>query len=129
MKKIISTYKINSHTQALLPAKSINYQTIVIEEGKKIYVRQTPLEIIRQGCADDWSDYDSRRNAVMQHTNFIQRLPIPVNIRKAFYFFPTHSPKHSNNCWIEIGRASCRERVKMSAAAIAVKKMRRSKLT
>jgi len=100
MKNIISTYKINSHTQALLPAKSINYQTIVIEENKILYVRQTPLEIIRQGCVDDWSDYVSRRNAVMHHTSFIQRLPIPVNIRKAFYFFPTHSPGHSDNCWI-----------------------------
>jgi len=100
MKTVISTYKINTHTQALLPAKSINYQTTVIEEKKILYVRQTPLEIIRQGCVDAWSDYDSRRNAVMQHTNFIQRLPIPVHIRKAFYFFPTHSPQHSDNCWI-----------------------------
>src|SRR5690625_883559 len=100
MKTVSPTYKINTHTQALLPAKEINYQTIVIEENKILYVRQTPLEIIRQGCVDAWSDYDSRRNAVMHHTNFIQRLPIPVHIRKAFYFFPTHSPKHSDNCWI-----------------------------
>src|SRR5690625_7833137 len=104
MKNIISTYKINSHTQALLPAKSINYQTIVIEENKILYVRQTPLEIIRQGCVDDWSDYVSRRNAVMHHTSFIQRLPIPVNISKAIYFFPTHSHGH------KIARASCSER-------------------
>src|SRR5690625_5702971 len=100
MPDVISTYKINTHTQAPLPAKSINDQTIVIEENKILYVRQTPLEIIRQGCVDDWSDYDSRRNAVMQHTNFIQRLPIPVNIRKSFYFFSTYLTGHNDNCLI-----------------------------
>jgi len=47
-----------------------------------------------------WSTYEGRRVAVVEQTNFKQKVPIPVSIDKALCFFPTHSPTHIDNGWI-----------------------------
>lgn len=97
---IVSTYSITTKTMALLPARKVEYDTVVIEEANTIHVRQTPLGIIRQTCYDKWFTYEGRRQAVIYHTNFKKKVPIPICPVKQIYFFPTHSVHHFDNHWI-----------------------------
>lgn len=101
MSKIFPTYLIHENTFALIPGKSMDYETIVLESDQKRYVHKTALEIIEYSCTMlDWVNYESRRRVTMLHTNFKQKVPIPVSILKKIYFFPTHSPKHIDNIWL-----------------------------
>ncbi len=70
------------------------------EGTKQIFIRKSPLEIIRTACFHNWCTYEGRRRAVTHHTNFKQKIPIPINTHKGIYFFPTHSPNHIDNHWI-----------------------------
>ena len=100
MKQIKSNYIINENSLALLPARQIEFETIVIETDQIIKVRKTQLELIEAACHIECCTYDGRRNAVIHHTNFKRKVPIPTNIQKGIYFFPTHSPLDINNKWI-----------------------------
>lgn len=93
-------YLINENTLALLPVKQIDFDTNVIETAQKIKVRKTPLELIKAACYSEWVTYEGRRQAVIHHTSFKRKVPIPINIRKGIYFFPTHSPTSIYNTWI-----------------------------
>lgn len=97
---IQSSYLINEHTLALIPAQAIDYDTIILEQEKRLHIQQTPMQIIETSCLQDWTTYEGRRKSVIYHTNFYQKVPIPININKQIYFFPTHSPKHIDNCWL-----------------------------
>src|SRR5690625_7827007 len=97
---IMDYYRINENTLALLPAKQIDFETIVIETDQIIKVRKTSLELIEAACYNEWSTYEGRRQAVIHHTNFKRKVPIPINIKKGIYFFPTHSPTSIHNKWI-----------------------------
>lgn len=94
------TYHINKRTLAILPAKQIEYDTIVIEQQQTLHVRQTSLKIIKNSCKKYWATYEGRREAVIHHMNFQQKVPIPISIMNQLYFFPTHSPNHLDNSWI-----------------------------
>ena len=85
---------------ALLPAKVIDYDTIVLEQTRTLYIQQTPLEIIKAACYNEWYTYEGRREAVMRHTNFRNKVPIPICSHKEIYFFPTHSPNLFENHWL-----------------------------
>ena len=93
-------YSINENTLALIPARNIDYQTIVAEKTRKLYIRKTPLEIVKTACYQQWYTYEGRREAVMRHTNFRRKVPIPINHQKGIYLFPTDSPKSFENVWI-----------------------------
>src|SRR5699024_1359081 len=97
---IQSEYTNIRKTHALFPAKHFEYDTIVIERERKLYIRQTPLQIIKSSCQKYWSTYEGRRDAVVNQMNFKQKVPIPVSIDKTIYLFPTHSPNHLDNSWI-----------------------------
>lgn len=100
MKTVIPTYNISLNTLALLSGKNIDYDTIAIDLTGKKYVKETAFNLIKLACYNDWSSYDGRRQAVIHHTNFAQKVPIPINIREGIYFFPTHSPYNIDNSWI-----------------------------
>lgn len=100
MKTILSTYEINEKTYGLFPARAIDYDTIVLEEGGIKYVRETPFNLIKQACLSSWSDYEGRRRAVIHRFNFQKRTPIPINKRRGLYFFPTHGQTNKDNSWI-----------------------------
>ncbi|MEI3613596.1 competence protein ComK [Pseudogracilibacillus sp. SO30301A] len=100
MKQIKSDYIINENSLALLPARQIEFESIVIETDQIIKVRKTQLELIDETCHIECCTYEGRRNAVIHHTNFKRKVPIPINIQKGIYFFPTHSPSDINNKWI-----------------------------
>lgn len=128
MNTVIISYDISSKTLALLPARKIDYDTIVIKENETKYVQQPSFDLIKEACfRGDWTTYEGRRDAVIKHTNFIQKTPIPIDIRKGVYFFPTHSPKNINNIWIAfhqiklIGKVPSQERTKQAQSIVFFK--------
>ena len=100
MNTIFESYEINQHTLALLPARHIDYETIVLQNHDEWYVRQTPLEIIQRACLEGGSSYDGRRKAVIHFTGAKKKVPIPINPWKNIYAFPTHSPHLFECSWI-----------------------------
>jgi competence protein ComK len=100
MKNIQLTYEITPNTMAIFPAREIEYSAIVKEEHQIIYVRQTPLQIIKSACLEGGSTYDGRRKAVTHLTGAIQKVPIPINPRRNIFAFPTHSPTAFECNWI-----------------------------
>src|SRR5690625_6875288 len=128
MNTVISSYDINLKTIALLPGRNIDYDTVVIEENKTKYIRQTSLNLIKDACLKcDWTTYEGRRGGVIKHTNFKQKTPIPIDIHKGIYFFPTHSPSNMDNIWIafhhilSIGKIPARERTKDAQSIVYFK--------
>lgn len=100
MKQIQSTYTITNNTLALLPARKIEYNTIVLEQNQQLYIEQTPLEIIKASCKAYWSNYEGRRRTTIKHTGFKQKTPIPISKLNQIIAFPTHSPLHHDCSWI-----------------------------
>lgn len=98
--KIEQTYTINPLTIAIFPAKQIDYDSIVIEGEKTLYIHQTPLDIIKQSCIDYWSSYEGRKKAVIYYTGFKQKVPIPVSEQIPIVAFPTHALKHIDCAWL-----------------------------
>src|SRR5699024_12209027 len=96
MKQIESKYIINKETVAILPAKQIEYHAVVTEGNQTVFVRQTPLELVKAACLANWCTYEGRRQAVMHHTGFKQKVPIPISINHEIFAFPTHAqlPPH-----------------------------------
>lgn len=100
MKKIQLIYEVTPKTQAILPAMEIDYSAIVIEEHRTLYVRQTPLQIIKAACLEGGATYEGRRKAVTHLTGAVQKVPIPINPRRDIFAFPTHSPTAFECNWI-----------------------------
>lgn len=97
---IQSHYVINEQTSALLPVKHYDYQTLVIENQKQIYVKQTPIEIIQYSCLSRFTLYEGIKKAVIKKTGFKRKTPIPISPHQNIYFFPTHATDNFNCCWI-----------------------------
>lgn len=100
MNEIFKDYTINPQTFALLPAKQIDYETTVIEQDKQFFVSKTPYQLIKEACLDYYSTYEGRRTAVMHHTNFKKKVPIPISLSRNIYAFPTHSTTDIECIWI-----------------------------
>lgn len=101
---LLETHVLTENTYALIPAKEIDASTIVMEDKQETRVRTTPLEIIKQSCIHHWSTYEGRRTAVIDHLQFKQKTPIPISIAQKICFFPTHSPTHADNHWINFAQ-------------------------
>ncbi|WP_226036134.1 competence protein ComK [Aquibacillus saliphilus] len=100
MTEILSNYDINERTMAILPSFQIDYDAIVIEPGRKLFVKKMPMELIRTACLEGGASYEGRRTAVMYKTESRQKVPIPVNPSMNIYTFPTHSPSQFECSWI-----------------------------
>lgn len=100
MKDILSHYSIHPNTMALLPSNHLDYDTIVKEPDRDIYVKQKPLELIKQACLERFATYEGVREAVQHNTGFKRKVPIPINLHLNLYFFPTHATNHFDCCWI-----------------------------
>src|SRR5690625_4932626 len=101
-KDIVTHYLINEDTMALKSALSSEYETIVIEKDRKVYIRQSQMEIIEETCKEGGADYNGRRNAVIHTTQVAHNVPIPVIPAYFIYGFPTHAVKHVKCMWIFI---------------------------
>lgn len=108
---ILQTYVTTKKTYAILPAKQIDYQTIVLEEKETYHVNQSPLDIVKESCMHYWSTYEGRRTAVIQKLGYKQKTPIPISVTHNLCFLPTHSPTHMDNCWINRALVNRWERI------------------
>ncbi|GGA65283.1 competence protein ComK [Ornithinibacillus halotolerans] len=100
MKEILSSYQVNNHTLALLPAKHTDYYTIVYEQDRTLYITQTPLEIIKFSCLYYFSSYEGRREAVVHEFGYKRKVPISIDPKQNLFTFPTYSPENYNCAWI-----------------------------
>lgn len=98
--KIEAKYIIKEATVGMIPAKKIEYDTIVVEGKRLRYIKQTPLDIIKQSCIHYWSTYEGRRQAVIHHTGFKEKVPIPVHPKRGIIAIPTHGINHIDCCWL-----------------------------
>lgn len=85
---------------ALLSATHIDYGTIVLETNGRLYVKQTPTQIVKASCLEGHSTYEGRRKAITYHTGAKQKVPIPINPHHNIFAFPTNSPENFNCNWI-----------------------------
>lgn len=113
--KIEQEYIINKATISIIPAKKIDYDSIVVEGERLRYIRQTPLKIIKESCIHYWSTYEGRRQAVIHHTGFKEKVPIPVNPKQGIIAIPTHAIKHIDCCWLMHDQVLQYERIKDDA--------------
>lgn len=97
---VCKSYEINKQTFALIPIAHMEYDTLVLEENRKIYVKQTPKQIIHTACLKGGASYEGRRKAVMYKTKIKRKVPIPINPRQDIFAFPTHSPDQFHCHWI-----------------------------
>jgi competence protein ComK len=100
MTTIQANYLPTERTIALFPAKQIDYETIALEENRKIFIKKPAFEIIQKACIRYGASYEGRRNAVVELTGYKQKVPIPISIHKNIYTFPTHSPKNYECIWL-----------------------------
>ncbi|MEH7388615.1 competence protein ComK [Bacillus sp. JJ1521] len=100
MTQIQDFYEINPQTSAILSVAEFEYSAIVLEGDNRIFVRQTPIQIIKAACLEGGASYEGRRKAVIHLTGAIQKVPIPINPRRKIYAFPTHSPTSFECNWI-----------------------------
>lgn len=100
----MTKYTINKKTTALIPAKQIAYETLIIEQQETYLHKEPALNIIEATCKEDWSSYNTRRNITIEKTGYIQKTPIPVNIKQRIIAVPTHSPNHIDCIWIILNK-------------------------
>lgn len=100
MNEVLSDYKINSHTMALLSAAHIEYDTIAVETNQELFIRKTPYQLISGACLENCSTYEGRREAIKHHFGIKRKVPIPINPGKNLFAFPTHSPTDFACNWI-----------------------------
>ncbi|GAA0319098.1 hypothetical protein GCM10008967_07030 [Bacillus carboniphilus] len=100
MKKILQDYTITPNTMILIPARHLDYRTMVIETGAVHYVNLSPLDLIKTACLQGMSTYDGRRNAIMYLTGFKRKVPIPIIPALKIFAFPTLSPEQFDCTWI-----------------------------
>ncbi|TLS36535.1 competence protein ComK [Pseudalkalibacillus caeni] len=93
-------YEININTMAILPAKHLVYQSIVIEPSGRYYVKETVKQLLTRACLEGGSTYEGRKIAVIHHFHYEQKTPIPVDPNQSIYAFPTESPTQIECCWI-----------------------------
>lgn len=94
------SYVINDSNNALVPARHIEYNTIVLTSHNKLYIKKSPLQIIRESCLRDFATYEGKRKAVIHMTGFCKKVPIPINPAKRIFAFPTISPQHPECIWL-----------------------------
>ncbi|MDL4841733.1 competence protein ComK [Aquibacillus rhizosphaerae] len=100
MSEIVSNYHVNEHTMALLPATNFEYDTKVLESNRQLFVKKTPIHLIKSACLNGCSTYDGRRSAVTYQTGAQRKVPIPISPSKNLFTFPTCSPNEFNCHWI-----------------------------
>ena len=95
---ILDSYQITPATCALLPTRSLDHQTKVIEEEQILYVKQSPFDVIKHNCLLNGADYAGRINAITYHLHFKRK--VPVAIHPTIHAFPTHRVNSFECIWL-----------------------------
>lgn len=98
--QVLENYEINEKTMAVLSAAHTDYYSIILEGSRKLYVKKTPMELIKTACLEGGAGYNGRRASVTYRTGIQRKVPIPINEVKNIYAFPTQSPSQFGCHWI-----------------------------
>lgn len=91
---------LNSTSVALLPGYSIDYETIVIEEMRTLYVKQSMMSIVHESCLFiGLTTYETRKKVIAEMTAFLRKTPILFSDTKDICFFHTHGNYNLKNHW------------------------------
>lgn len=91
-------YLINENTCALVPIKQT--VTKIIENNKEYRVNCDIYTIVNNSCKFYGSSYNGRIEGSKNLLGKIYKIPIIIDERNNITFFPTTSPRLSNNMWI-----------------------------
>lgn len=97
---ILDHYIVNENTRLIIPAQHIAYDSIVLEKENAYCVRQTPLNIIKATCENDWTTYEGRKNVIAKRLNMPHKTPIIVSQEEKLFAYPTLSPKSYYCSWV-----------------------------
>jgi competence protein ComK len=97
---VVENYEVNKSTMALIPVANMEYDTLVIEEYRQLFVKSPPIHLIKDACLEGDATYEGRRKAVMHNFGVKQKAPIPINPRENIFAFPTLSPTSFECIWI-----------------------------
>lgn len=98
--KVLDDYIATEVTLAILPVRHMDYSSIVYEQARTYYVRQTPMHIIKASCETYYSTYDGRRKAIISQTGFKYKTPMIIREQGPLLAFPTISPSEFDCAWI-----------------------------
>lgn len=84
---------------AIMPGKSLEFQSTVLETDGEHLVVDSALTLIKKILIHHYSCYESRKDAVKLDTCYRKKLPIPIFF-DALYMFPTHAVDHHDCCWV-----------------------------
>ncbi|WP_400243790.1 competence protein ComK [Niallia sp. JL1B1071] len=97
---ILNKYIAHESTMIIMPIEAIEYDAVVKEIDRTVYVKQTPLEIIKENLLIGGSDFDGRRRSITYKLGMQKKLPMPINPPRNIYAFPTHAPRQFHCQWI-----------------------------
>jgi len=113
---IYHDYIANEYTQAILPAKHIEYNSVVVEKEQVYRIRETPIEIIKASCEKDCSNYEVRKAILAKRTAFKYKLPMFTRKISPILAFTTISPDNFDCAWIfPRGIVACKKQKKQSS--------------
>src|SRR5699024_11506194 len=79
---------------------STDYETIVMEEMKTLYVKQSMMSIVQESCIFiGLTTYEARKKVIAKMTAFLRKTPILFSDTKDICFFHTHGNHNLNNHW------------------------------
>src|SRR5690625_4881050 len=78
----------------------MEYESIVLEKENVYCVRQSPINIIKATCEEDWTTYEGRKNIIAKRLNLPHKTPMMVSQKNKIFAYPTLSPKKYNCSWV-----------------------------
>src|SRR5699024_10858479 len=99
-KNILDHYIANKNTRLIIPALHMEYESIAFEKANVYYVRQSPLNIIKATCEDDWTTYEGRKNIIAKHLIMPHKTPMMVSQKNKIFAYPSLSPIKDNCSWV-----------------------------
>lgn len=94
------SYTVDEKTLTIIPLKDLHYNSKIYTKDGTIKSVKTPFQIIKESCINYYSNYDGRRQATINRTNFRYKVPIIISKLFNIYAFPTNSPSLFHTKWI-----------------------------
>ena len=97
---MMNEYEINAETLAIIPISS--HVSKIIEKHDTFIVNKSTLEIIDDSCRFFGSSYKGRHEGTKSILGVSYKAPIVIEESRDLIFFPTHSPRFDECCWISL---------------------------
>ncbi|MEK4566452.1 competence protein ComK [Alkalihalobacillus sp. FSL R5-0424] len=92
-------YEITQDTLLIKPFYDIEFSSVIMESNQTYYVKQTPLQLIKQACLTNGSSFDGRSTFSVSSLGIKSKPPILISESQAIIAAPTHSPSNPRCEW------------------------------